>query len=193
MPRIIVLITIAFIFARCKENPAGTAKPDNQTTSNAPINKSANVEAFYPMLNQVDLSSMEVAAFRKSAQDIVHHRNKELADKTSAILTKDAWKYDGIFKGSQFTAADSLKNKWIKFKDNLTYQYGENAEVRGGGMYTYNFDTGLLLMLDNDPNLKPNEYNVKVHNDLVILEGQATYQDNNIQAKLVRIKDFVRE
>jgi len=60
-------------------------------------------------------------------------------------------------------------------------------------MYTYNFDTGLLLMLDNDPNLKPNEYNVKVHNDLVILEGQATYQDNNIQAKLVRVKDFVTE
>lgn len=189
MSRIIILISIAFLFGRCKENLDYTTSKANTTSSASTINKSANVEAFYPMLNQMDLSTMEVATFRKSANDIIHHRNKELGNKISAILTKDTWKYDGIFKGSQFIPADSLNNKWIKFKDNLTYDYGQNAKIRGGGIYTYNFDTGLLLMLDHDINLKPNEYNVKVHNDLIILEGQSTYQDNNIQAKLVRVND----
>lgn len=192
MARLIILFVFISLFASCKENATKNGTPAEKTPTTNTINKSANVEAFYPMLNQVDLSTMEVAAFRKSATDIVHHRNKEIGNKVSTILTKDSWKYEGIFKGSQFLPADSLNSKWIKFKDNLTYDYGQNTEIKGSGMYTYNFDTGLLLMVDNDTNLKPNEYNVKVHNDLIILEGQSTYQDNNIQAKLVRVNDFVK-
>ena len=77
--------------------------------------------------------------------------------------------------------------KWIDFKDNFTYDYGMDKEKKGSGIYTYNFDTGLLLMVDDDISIKPNEYNVKIHNDIIILEGKSTYEDNNIQAKLGRL------
>jgi len=187
-----ILILLLVIFWGCKENKSDKNEEEEAVSEIKTINQSANVDAFYPMLNQMDLSTMEVAAYRKSATDIVHHRNKENGRKASPILTKDSWQYEGIFKGSSFVSADSLQSKWIMFKDDLTFVYGQNKEIKGGGIYTYNFDTGLLQMVDNDTNLKPNEYNVKVHNDLIILEGQATYEDNNIQAKLARIVSPVK-
>ncbi|MBK8620539.1 MAG: hypothetical protein IPN79_01955 [Saprospiraceae bacterium] len=181
-----IIILIMLVFWSCKDNTSKKTEVAESVTEVKTINQSANVDAFYPMLNQMDLSTMEVAAYRKSATDIVHHRNKENGRKASPILTKDSWQYEGIFRGSNFVNADSLKQTWITFKDDLTYEYGKNKEKKGGGIYAYNFDTGLLHMVDNDGNIKPNEYNVKIHNDLIILEGQATYKDNNIQAKLVR-------
>lgn len=177
----------------CKENPL--AKSDKEVTmeSEPPLNQSANIDVFYPMLNQSDLGTKDVYTFRKSAYDIVHHRNKELGNKVFTILVKDTWQYEGIFKGSSFVQSDSTQIKWVNFKDNLTYVYGLNKEVKGKGIYSYNFDTGLLLMLDDNTAIKPHEYNVKIHNDLIILEGQSTYSDNNIQGKLVRIPDVVKD
>lgn len=177
------------ILHSCKENVKSDNTTSGQDSSSIVINKSANIDAFYPMLNQMDLSTMEVAAYRKSATDIVYHRNKELGNKVFTILVKDSWKYEGIFKGSSFIQPDSLEMKWIKFKDNLMYDYGQGTTIKGKGIYTYNYDSGLLLLVDNDIAIKPHEYNVKIHNDMIILEGQSTYEDNNIQAKLVRVPD----
>jgi hypothetical protein len=190
--RIFIWIACLYFFTGCKNNSAPSPNAEGGQSTEVTINQSANIDAFYPMLNQSDLSTMEVANYRKSAYDIVHHRNKELGNKVYTILAKDSWKYDGIFKGSSFIQPDSLHTRWINFKDNLTYEYGQDREVKGKGIYTYNFDTGLLLMLDDNTTIKPNEYNVKAHNELIILEGQSTYEDNNIQAKLVRIPDFAK-
>lgn len=167
-----------------KEDKIMASKPTEEAIK---INQSANIEAFFPLLNQSDVSTNEVAAYRKSAFDIVHYRNKEQGNKVYIILEKDQWKVEAVFKGSSFIRHDSIGVKWIDFKDNFTYDYGMDKEKKGSGIYTYNFDTGLLLMVDDDISIKPNEYNVKIHNDIIILEGKSTYEDNNIQAKLGRL------
>lgn len=183
---ITLLLSSTFLLHSCKENSEKSAA--NTETSTVTINQSANIDAFYPMLNQSDLSTNEVAAFRKSAYPIAVHRNKESNQKSYPILTKGKWAYEGIFKGSEFLKMDSLNVKWIQFNDNLTYEYGENKTVKGKGLYSYSFDTGILLLVDDEIAIKPNEYKVKAHNDLIILEGMSTYEDHNIQAKLVRLE-----
>jgi len=182
----VLLLASAIVCFSCKEKPLKNEAPKDPVTTT--INQSANIEAFYPMLNQSDLSTNEVAAFRKSAYPIAVHRNKESGQKSYPILTKGKWAYEGIFKGSEFINMDSTQIKWIQFKDNLTYEYGENKSVKGKGLYSYSFDSGILLLVDDEIAIKPHEYNVKAHNDLIILEGMPTYEDNNIQAKLVRIE-----
>lgn len=187
MKNIFIYSLIIFFVTACKEERKQGA--DVGKVSGPALNQSANIDAFYPMLNQSDLSTNEIITYRQSATPIVNHRNKESGNKATAILTQDKWAYDGIFKGSEFITLDSTQVKWIDFKDDLTYEYGQNKEVKGSGIYAYNFDTGVLLMVDNEITMKPYEYKVKAHNDLIILEGMSTYQDNNIQAKLVRITD----
>jgi hypothetical protein len=171
----------------CKEKDEKKTSDPKENVEALKINQSANIEAFFPLLNQSALSTNEVATYRKSAFDIVHHRNKEQGNKVYTILEKDKWKFEAVFKGSSFTRHDSIGVKWIDFKDDFTYDYGMDKELKGKGIYTYNFDTGLLLLVDDDISIKPHEYNVKIHNDVIILEGKQTYKDNNLQAKLGRL------
>ena len=187
MKKVFIISLFIVLLSSCKQE--GPQKAKDSETTGVVINQSANIEAFYPMLNQSDLSTNEIVIYRQSATPIVNHRNKESGNKSVAILTQDKWAYEGIFKGSEFVRMDSTHVKWIDFKDNLTYEYGENKEVKGSGIYAYNFDTGVLLLVDNEITMKPYEYKVKAHNDLIILEGMSTYQDHNIQAKLVRITE----
>ena len=79
---------------------------------------------------------------------------------------------------------DSIAGEWLDYKDDLTYEYGKFDQVNGGGRYFYNFDESSLLMIDNNAAMKPQEFETKHANDVMILIGQPLYRDNNIQTKL---------
>ena len=47
-------------------------------------------------------------------------------------------------------------------------------------------EKAFLLLIDDNEGMKPQEFEVKMNNDMLVIVGHYTYKDNNMQAKLLR-------
>ncbi len=177
---LIVIGFLVFLFTSCGM--------DNKSTT--PSAKAAlmieKVGDANGLLNQEDMKEGEIVLDRKEALDILEHRIKESGKKSFTIIEKDLWVFDGIVKNSQMLIGDSLQGRWIDFKEDLTYDYGRKENKEGSGRYFFDFDKSILLMLDDNEGIKPQEFEVKLRNDMLVIVGMFTYDDNNMQAKLTR-------
>lgn len=174
------LLTFSLIMlASCKSEQ----KNNNPPKTREEMEKRAGDS--YIMLNQDGTRPGEVTSMRKVATDILASRMKE-SSKSITIMDKDIWVYDGVVKNSDMTMRDSLGGSWIDFREDLTYEYGRYDKKGGKGKYHYDLDKGLLLMVDENEAIKPQEFEVKLRNDMMVIVGAPTYEDNNLQAKLVR-------
>jgi len=170
------LITIGLMIQwSCKSD-----KVNNKTLTSEPIHEA------YMLNNQDKLSSNEINSMRSSATAILDKRIKENNNETFTILHGDIWVFGGLVSDSKSLFGDSLDGAWLDFKDDLTYEYGKCENKNGSGRYYYNFNTANLLMLDNNPAIKPQEFEVKMGTDMLVIVGNEIYKDNNMQAKLDR-------
>lgn len=140
----------------------------------------------YAMLNQDDIKPGEIAKYRSTAIAALEFRYKETSKESITILDKDIWVYEGTVKNTDLTPMDSLGGRWIDFKEDLTYEYGSYSESKGKGRYHYGLEKGLLLLIDDNEMIKPQEFKLRALNDILVLEGSFIYKDNNLQAKLGR-------
>lgn len=178
----ILFIVIILSVQACKYEKANQ-NPELQTFEHS------DVPQHYVMLNQEEISPEELAIMRQRALAVLNHRQSENNNKSYTIVDKDLWKYDGSVKNSDFTKGEALAGKWIDFKEDLTYTYGDYGDQKGSGRYFFDLETKKLLLLDDHPGIKPQEFDVKLTNDMMVIVGEFLYQDNNLQAKLVRIPE----
>ena len=127
-------------------------------------------------------------AEKGTAASILEFRLKEEPD-IIPIIEADTWEYKFVFDGNAMSKEGDYDGQWIDFKQDNSYMYGEKDKVKGSGRYHYSFDTSILLMVDNDPNKKAQEYEAKFAGDVMVLVGTSTYKDNAYQMKLERIPD----
>jgi archaellum component FlaG (FlaF/FlaG flagellin family) len=165
-----------------------SCKMDNKaTTPSAKAEMmSQKVGDAYAMLNQEDFKPGEIKADRAAALEALNFRMKESGNKAYTIMDKDIWVYDGVVKSSDMVTGDSLGGRWIDFKEDLTYEYGRFDQKEGKGKYFYDMEKAFLLLLDDNEGIKPQEFEVKMNNDMLVIVGHYTYKDNNMQAKLLR-------
>lgn len=131
-----------------------------------------------------------IASDRASALSILNHRLKS-NPKTAAMIETQTWEYAFVFDG-EMSAPKVFAGVWIDFKDDHTYTYGKRSTVHGSGKYNYHLDRGELLMVDDNPKKKPEEWEVLSSDDTIILVGTMTYGDNYIQMKLVKVSDNIQ-
>ena len=148
--------------------------------------------------NQERLSSLKkgkdsgnIPAQRAQALSILNHRMKNNPE-SYAIIEADVWEYQFVFDG-EMSEKGEYAGIWIDFKPDFTYEYGKLTEVRGSGKYNYHFERSELLMVDNLPSAKPQEWSVKNAGDAMVLVGTALYGDNSVQMKLQRVPDSIRQ
>ncbi len=132
-----------------------------------------------------------IAKHRASALNILNYRLKN-DDRYMAMMEADTWEYAFVFDGemSPFGVHAGI---WIDFKKDHTYSYGKYGEVQGTGKYNFHLERGELLMVDDQPHKKPEEWTIKSADDTMIMIGTATYKDNHIQMKLVRVPDSIQQ
>ncbi len=171
------LIFLALVIFSCKQNNSGSG---SDTNGNTPIET-------YFLLNQAEVTDVDLQKMRAEAIKILDHRQKESNNKVITILEKGVFEFNAVVLSSVMSVGDSIAGEWIDFKDDLTYDYGRYDKVNGSGRYFYNFDEGLLLMVDNNPKIKPQEFETKHANETLILIGKYIYRDNNMQTKLTRL------
>ncbi len=154
------------------------------------MNTSMESDSLLAMItNMTKIRPEEVKAMKEDADVIINHRYKETGKKSYIILDKDLWEFEFIFSGKKMSAPNQLAGYWIDFSEDMTYTYGHYQEKKGSGQYTYNLDTGLLLLIDNSENIKPQEYEAKLFDQTLVMDGNDIYKDNNYNAKLKRITE----
>ena len=109
-----------------------------------------------------------------------------------AMIEADTWEYAFVFDG-EMSPPGVHKGIWIDFKKDHTYAYGKYGQVQGTGKYNYHLERGELLMVDDEPNKKPEEWTIKSADDTMIMVGTPTYKDNHIQMKLVKVADSIQQ
>ena len=135
-------------------------------------------------------SVSEINKWRSQALSIINHRLKEFP-KTYAIVEANTWEYQFVHDGEMSQPGD-YSGVWIDYKNDHTYEYGDGTVIKGSGKYNFHLERGEILMVDDDPSKKPNEWRVKHADDIMIMMGTPTYKDNHIQQKLGREPDSIR-
>ena len=174
-----MILLSVFLFS-CKNNNSTVSEKSSTETSMA-------VPDHYAMMNQEDFTILEVTGMRQSAIALLNHRKTAQNNKSYTILDKDIWLYEATVKNSDFITGEKVAGRWIDFRENLTYAYGIYQDQKGTGQYFFDFENKKMLMIDDHPAIKPQEFDVKLSNDMLVLVGEAVYSDNNLQAKLIRI------
>ncbi len=194
------LSIVAFIFVMilaggCKSDVKGRTSPKNPQKATkpdflTPVNegKKGKLKSIEMIKNMRRTTPEKAAFFKKQALPILRHRQKEGHHKSWIILDKDLWEYDIIFAGKESTKPNQLKGHWVDFAPDLTYTYGYKDKTLGSGEFYFDLDKMVLLMVDDDDHIKPQEYKVILKDDLMILQGTPIYVDNNYQGRLRRIE-----
>ncbi len=168
----------------CKEPGQNGTTSSKVDTSTMPIDQLSIIH------NQRNISDSMVVVWRNHAKGILEHRISQSDPKMTTSITKDLYHVQGVLRGSDVTFGHDLKGAWFDFNDDQSYTYGYFAETYGSGRYHYETNRGLLLLVDNDERMKPQEFKVIAAAENLVLQGEATYNDNNMQVKMNRQVGF---
>lgn len=108
----------------------------------------------------------------------------------STSIEADIWHYEFVFDGKTMAAPQPHDGYWLDLKPDWTYEYGRYGEKEGSGRYHYSFENSTLLMVDDSPSVKPDEYEVKLAGDSLVLVGKGNFESNSKQCKLFRSPNY---
>jgi hypothetical protein len=186
---LILLISITVFYSSCKQDKS---KPNSSTSAELIKPEITEVTTDNSLLtivkNMGKVKVKQVPDMKREAKVIINHRYKQNEKKAYIILDKDLWEYEFIFTGKTMTKPGQLAGMWIDFNEDQSYSYGYYDQNYGGGIYTFDLDSGLLLLIDNSDEIKPQEFEAKLFDKSLIMDGNEIYKDNNYNAKLRRVE-----
>lgn len=128
----------------------------------------------------------QIKMWNREALDLLQTRTAEEGGKTHTALTTGVWLYDRAFRGVMHPP-QMVAGRWITFGDNLTYEYGTYDKVDGSGKYFFSLDKLTLILIDDNPAVKPADYTVQVNGGMLIMDGSKTFQDQRLSAKYDKV------
>ena len=175
MNRIVILVAILFFWTGIN-----SCKTDSAEQSSA---KEKEVQATPKSMNS------ELSQMRDRAKSTYDYRMEHESEHNAQILDNVVWEYEFTFANKEMSSPGALDGKWIDFNKNNTYEYGLFEQINGSGIYHYNPDKSILLMIDNDPTVKPHEYELRIVMNTMLMIGESTYNDKSTQSKLASRPD----
>ena len=192
---LLLIIGCAILVFSCKSDGAKAGNEESNAKTSTkdvidPIKTSLDSDSILAMVtNMIKIKPHEVAGMKQDAELIINHRLKETGEKSHIILDKGLWEFEFIFVGRARPGPNQLSGYWVDFSEDLTYTFGQYQDVLGGGRYHYSIDSGLLLMINDSDKIKPQEFEAKIFDVTLIMDGNHIYRDNNYNAKLKRITE----
>lgn len=186
---LLLLVTLMVAITSCKQETAAPAKVDSSEMKKPETTVITEDNSLLSIIkNMGKVKTKDVSDMKREANVIINHRYKQTEKKAYIILDKDLWEYEFVFTGKSMTKPGQLAGMWIDFNENQTYTYGYYEEEQGSGIYTFDLNSGLLLLIDNSDMIKPQEFETKLFDQSLIMDGNEIYRDNNYNAKLRRIE-----
>ncbi len=185
----LLLITFIFQMTSCKQDSKPAANTEAKEIIKPETTKVTEDNSLLTIVKNMGKVKVEkVPGMKKEATAIINHRYKQTEKKAYIILDKDLWEYEFIFTGKSMTKPGQLAGMWIDFHEDQTYTYGYYEDTAGTGIYTFDLNSSLLLLIDDSDEIKPQEFEAKLFDKSMIMDGNAIYKDNNYNAKLRRIE-----
>ena len=166
----LTLVTCAVLLSYCKSDIKSENK--SQVSSKFETSPAKNDKPADPKM-------------RAQALGILDHRIKNYPE-TYAIIEAGILNYQFVHNGREISPKGAYDGAWIDFKADFTYDYGSYNETEGAGRYHFRTDINQLVMIDNNKSQSPQEWDVKIGGDVLILVGTNTYGNNAYQMKLLR-------
>ncbi|MCZ2101188.1 MAG: hypothetical protein LC107_06595 [Chitinophagales bacterium] len=179
------IILFFSVLISCKQSETQTTSDKASLTT-----KVLPVMEKYIFHNQFANNEDLIQQQRAAALSILDHRIKQVDPTMTNVLAKDMWHVDAFLRGSEMFFASDVHGFWFKFEDGHKYAYGSYKETYGTGKFVYTTDNNLLLLLDDDQRIKPQEFEVKYNESALVLVGQSTYGDNSMQIKMLRQANY---
>lgn len=176
-----MLFSFILAFSACKNEAKTQAKKKEKLNFSDSIVASGRVAVENPE------SAEQLTAYRGQAKSIVEYRIKQ-KPKSWAILDVGVWEYEFVYKDGEMSKTGAYKGRWIDFDDKNNYQYGFYDAVEGKGRYHYDNETHMLLLADEIK--QPQEFEVKLVNEMMILMGRNSFGTNATQAKLIKVNNI---
>lgn len=181
------LSLIAFcVFASCQpSNNDGPAKKRAKSDKHV---------ATVPGDDKVTTGTSDMEIRSNAGRDYTHKREEALAirqhrldkdNESYQMIVHGLFEYSMVHDGRKMSTPGDYEGQWIDFLEEHKYIYGYNKEESGSGVYHYDLESGKLLMIDDDPGINPQEYDLKRKAHVVILVGTTVYGNNNLQMKLM--------
>ncbi len=130
-----------------------------------------------------------VVQIRHQAAAILEHRTQNDPDPL-AMVTAPYWIWGGFFDGKTMIHPKELTGQWLKFEDDFTYSYGWYDDVNGTGRYHYRLDDQSMIMLDDNEDLQPKEWQLQSNGVAIVLIGRHGFQVNNGMQMKLAPRDF---
>jgi len=186
---LLLLITICLSAISCKQETKPTGFEDSQKKIKPETTLVTMDNSLLSIVkNMAKTKVQNVPGLKKEAIAIINHRYKQTERKAYIILDKDLWEYEFVFTGKTMTKPGQLAGMWIDFNEDQSYTYGYYEDTVGSGIYTFDLNSTLLLLIDDSDEIKPQEFETKLFDKSMIMDGNAIYRDNNYNAKLRRIE-----
>ena len=173
--RIVSIVLISALVVACGGNnkPVSTI-PQTQLVEGPDLPINIHKEATYTSLAEV----------RNQCAALIQHRIKNDPDPL-AMVTQPHWIWGGFFDGKEMIHPKELTGQWLKFEDDFTYSYGWYEDVNGTGSYHYRLDDQSILMLDDNDEFQPKEFQLQSNGVAIVLIGRHGFEINNgMQMKL---------
>lgn len=121
------------------------------------------------------------------ADNLIASRFAEDKGVSSASIAIDMWVIDAMYKDT-FATKEMIEGRWIDFDDNQTYTYGKFDKQMGKGKYHFSSINELMILNDDDKEVKPMEFAPGFQNGYMVLFGTKSFDDEDNQIKLLRTK-----
>lgn len=177
---IALVIILSISFTACKQDAATKAETQKSEEPKNAVKNNTDTKVLFTNLPGPAISVDK----REKAETMLKYRREQDDKKSWAILESGVWKYVFVFNGESMSKPSEEIVKWVDFKQDGTFDYGEGSKVVTAGQYHYNFDKGELLMIDNDVKSGPAAWKVNNVGAAMVLLGQSEFTNNSYQIKL---------
>lgn len=134
-------------------------------------------------VRKVNLNEELLMTWRVKAALEIEERAKKGERKSYPILTRGYWALDAVYV-DDFGPNEAVDGKWIKFNENLTFEYGKFDKIISKGRYYYEPNVEKIILLDEIENNRPLEYEVGWSGEYVIFGGTDLFDDGDIRIKM---------
>jgi hypothetical protein len=176
---IMYLLILIIVIISCKQESKQVNKEKEK------LSFSDSIAASGRIAKPTEISKDKIKSEHKFAQGILTQRIKT-KPKNWIILDAGVWEYEFVYKDGAMSKQGEYTGKWIDMDENNNYKYGYYDVMEGSGKYHYDNDTHMLLLVDDDETTMPQEFELKIQNDMMIMMGRNTFGNNAIQAKLIK-------
>ena len=186
---VILMVILIFALSSCNNAKNNSDKSTEQNiemqdqSGNKDIVPEKDDTSEQPIIQKRDIKEDRMTAMKELKEKLANN------PKYWEPLVLNYYTVDYISDG-QGAPKDVLDiGEWYDFEKDFRYQHGFFNKLYEQGIYTFDIDNKLLLMIPEDNTKAPSEWKILDSGDIIVMVGTAKFGNNPIQKHCQNVKE----